>query len=168
MQMERCANAWKKERPGSQAAEELGERTRASTMGGTRTPIQFPPTQVHFSVYPEPGLQGLGANYSLSVPTPMPVSVMMNYICGPPSPGSEPNFWLVGAAGKVRSMRFGCVQERREDASSIGGGPSVSHFRHLLISGARKMECTGSFSHLSNPSWRPRLQTPVLLPERID
>lgn len=47
MQMERCANAWRKGRPGSQAGKELGERTRGSTMSGARTSTQLPPTHIH-------------------------------------------------------------------------------------------------------------------------
>lgn len=159
MQMERCANAWKKERPGSQAAKELGERTQEPTMRGTRTPIQLPPSQGHFSVYPGPGLQGLGANYSLSVPTPMPVSAMTDYICGPPRPGSEPSL----LAGR------GC-REGRVDDVWVRAGEERGRFQHrwrsldfrlLLLSGAGKMECTSSFFHLclilaGGPGSRPQ------------
>lgn len=161
MQMERCANAWKKGRPGSQAAKELGERTRASTMGGTRTPIQFPPTQVHFSVYPEPGLQGLGANYSLFVPTPMPVSVMMNYICEPPSPGSEPK--LLACRGYREGKEYevwvcageerGCFQHRWR---SLNFTPQTSFDLRGEENGV-----LGQFSHLcvilaGGPGSRPQ------------
>lgn len=169
MQMERCANAWKKERPGSQAAKELGERTQEPTMRGTRTPIQLPPSQGHFSVYPEPGLQGLGANYSLSVPTPMPVSAMTDYICGPPRPGSEPSL----LAGR------GC-REGRVDDVWVRAGEERGRFQHrwrsLDFALQTSFDLRGRengvhkqfFPPLSNPSWRPRLQTPVLLPARID
>lgn len=49
MQMERCANAWKKGRPGSQAVKELGERTQGSTTSGAQSSIQLPPTHIHSS-----------------------------------------------------------------------------------------------------------------------
>lgn len=64
---------------------------------------------------------------------------MMDYICGPPSPGSEPS--LLAARGFREGMEYEVwvCAGRTEDASSMGGGPSTWNFRLLLISGAKTM-----------------------------
>lgn len=75
MQMERCANAWKKGRPGSQAVKELGERTQGSTTSGAQTSTH--PHSLFQCVLSRVARLG-GANSSLSVPSLTPASVLMD------------------------------------------------------------------------------------------
>lgn len=109
MQMERCANAWEKGRPGSQAVKELRERTQRSTLSGAWTsPASTHPHSLSQGILSQ-GCKVWEASYSLSVPTLTPASVLMIESVGLPALDLNSASWLLGSTGKVWNKRLRCV-----------------------------------------------------------
>lgn len=126
MQMERCANAWEKGRPGSQAVKKLRERTQRSTLSGAWTsPASTHPHSLSQGILSQ-GCKVWEASYSLSVPTLTPASVLMIESVGLPALDLNSASWLLGSTGKVWNKRLRCV--------CVGGGCSHHRWRSLHTS----------------------------------